>query len=69
MTWHTIREAAERVNRHPETIRRWIRTGQLTTITLTGDRYIRETDLLDCERRHRQAAQATRQPQQPHDQR
>ena len=44
--WLTIREAADLLNVHPETLRRWDRTGRLTTSrTPTGHRRYRRADL------------------------
>lgn len=53
----TIAQAAARVGRHPETIRRWIRQGRLDAIThpLLEHRWVDEEQLLDVERAARQA--------------
>ncbi len=41
----TVREAARRCGRSPETIRRWIWDGKLPARKLGNQLYIRETDL------------------------
>jgi transposase len=59
--WLTIPQAAARVGRSPETIRRWIRLGRLTGLRNPIDHqvYVRETQLLDVERDARAAHLAT----------
>lgn len=50
----TVPEAAERVNRNPETIRRWIRAGKLRARKIGTQHVIEEADLdavTDTERR------------------
>jgi excisionase family DNA binding protein len=58
---HTIPQAAERVGRSEETIRRWIRTGRLRAVRnpIDRQRYVLESELLDAERAARLAEQAT----------
>lgn len=62
MILHSIEQAAERVHRDPETIRRWIRQGSLTAITepITGRRYVDEEALLAAERGARMHQRQTR---------
>ena len=43
----TVPEAARRVGRNPETIRRWIRAGRLRATKLGTQHLIEETDLDD----------------------
>jgi len=43
----TVSEAAVRVKRNPETIRRWIRSGRLTAHKV-GTHQVVESDLLDA---------------------
>lgn len=43
----TVPEAARRVGRDPETIRRWIRSGRLTARKIGTQHIIEEADLLD----------------------
>jgi predicted site-specific integrase-resolvase len=51
MIWHTIEQAAERVHRDPETIRRWIRQGlTYRTEPVTGRRYVEDEALMAAER-------------------
>lgn len=50
----TVPQAAERVNRNPETIRRWIRAGKLRARKIGTQHVIEEADLdavADTERR------------------
>ena len=44
----TVPEAARRVNRNPETIRRWIRSGRLQSRKVGTQHVIEEADLLDA---------------------
>lgn len=62
MIWYTLGQAAERVNRDPETVRRWVRTGLLAAVKnpIDGKRYVREDHLLDVERDARRAQRLTR---------
>lgn len=62
MIWYTIPQAAARVRRKPDTIRKWIRQGWVTAIRnpIDGNRYIPEGPLLEAERRARLAAAETR---------
>jgi hypothetical protein len=67
--WYTIEQAAERVHRDPETIRRWIRQKRLAAELepISGRRYVEEEALLAAElgaRMHRQESWFTseRQP-------
>lgn len=69
MIWHTIEQAAERVHRDPETIRRWIRQGTLSyrAEPITGRRYVEDEALMAAElgaRMHRRQSWFTtdRQP-------
>jgi excisionase family DNA binding protein len=41
----TVPEAARRVRRDPETVRRWIRTGKLRTRRIGHQHFIEEADL------------------------
>lgn len=41
----TVREAARRIGRNPETIRRWIRSGRLRSERIGTHHLIAETDL------------------------
>jgi excisionase family DNA binding protein len=43
----TVPEAARRVNRDPETIRRWIRSGRLPARKIGTQHFVEESDLLD----------------------
>jgi excisionase family DNA binding protein len=43
----TVPEAAKRVNRDPETIRRWIRSGRLPSRRVGTQHIVDEGDLLD----------------------
>ena len=58
----TIPQAAARVGRRPDTIRRWIADGDLLAVRnpIDGHRYVREDQLLDVERSRRAAQRATR---------
>jgi hypothetical protein len=49
--WHSIEQAAERVHRDPETIRRWIREERLAAKRepISGRRYVEEEALLAAE--------------------
>lgn len=62
MICYTIDQAAERVHRNPETIRRWIRQQRLKAIfePITGMRYVREDDLLAAERGSRVGGRRSR---------
>jgi predicted site-specific integrase-resolvase len=61
MIGYTVPQAAERVGRDVQTIRRWIREGRLSSILgVDGHRYVWENDLLDAERDARQAQRFTR---------
>ncbi len=62
MIGYTIPQAAERVGRSEETIRRWIRTGKIRAVRnpIDRQRYVLESELLDAERAARLAEQATR---------
>lgn len=61
MIGYTIPQAAERVGRDPETIRRWIRTHRLPAIDgADGNRYVWEDDLLAAERDARRTQRSTR---------
>ncbi|GAB6899384.1 MerR family transcriptional regulator [Kineosporia succinea] len=55
MICYTIDQAAQRVHRTPETIRRWIRQEMLvaTFEPITGMRYVQEEHLLVAERESR----------------
>jgi excisionase family DNA binding protein len=44
----TVPEAAERVKRNPETVRRWIRSGRLRAQRIGTQHLIDEVDLLDA---------------------
>jgi excisionase family DNA binding protein len=44
----TVPEAARRVDRDPETIRRWIRSGRLPSRRVGTQYIIDEHDLLEC---------------------
>lgn len=57
----TIEQAAARVGRSPETIRRWIRQGRLTVIEhpLLPSRWVDVDELLEVERQARRAKRAT----------
>ncbi len=59
---HTVQQAAVRVGRSEETIRRWIRQGKLAAIThpLLPHRWVLEDDLLRVERDARAAQRRTR---------
>lgn len=63
MIFYTIDQAAERVSRKPDTIRQWIRNGQLPVARnpIDGKRYVAETSLLIAERANRVAQRETRQ--------
>lgn len=52
MILHTIEQAAERVHRDQETIRRWIRQGALEARLepISGRKYVEEEALLAAER-------------------
>ncbi len=70
MILYTIEQAAERVHRDPETIRRWIRQGALRAELepISGRKYVEESALLAAERgarMHRRESWFTseRQPQ------
>lgn len=41
----TVPEAARRLRRHPETIRRWIRSGRLRSEKVGTQHLVRESDL------------------------
>ncbi|WP_088312399.1 helix-turn-helix domain-containing protein [Kineosporia sp. R_H_3] len=62
MIWLTIPQAAARVGRKVDTIRRWVAVGDLTAIRnpIDRQRYVREEQLLDVERARRAAARANR---------
>jgi predicted site-specific integrase-resolvase len=57
----TIEQAAARVGRSPETIRRWIRQGRLTVVDhpMLPHRWVDVDELLEVERVARQAKRAT----------
>lgn len=57
----TIEQAAARVGRHPETIRRWIRKGHLSVVDnpLLPNRWVDVDELLEVERQARRAKRAT----------
>jgi excisionase family DNA binding protein len=48
----TVPEAARRVNRDPETVRRWIRSGKLRARKIGTQHVIEEDDLLDVAESH-----------------
>jgi excisionase family DNA binding protein len=48
----TVPEAARRVNRDPETVRRWIRSGKLRARKIGIQHVIEEDDLLDITESH-----------------
>lgn len=62
MIWYTIPQAAERVHRDPETIRRWLREERLTfhRSDIDGQRYVTETELLQVEMHLRNRQRETR---------
>ena len=43
----TVLEAARRLNREPETVRRWIRSGRLPARKIGTRHFIEESDLLN----------------------
>ena len=45
----TVPEAARRIGRHPETVRRWIREGRLPATRVGTQHLIEEDDLLAVE--------------------
>lgn len=45
----TVPEAAKRVRRDPETVRRWIRTGKLRARKIGSQHFIEEADLAGAE--------------------
>jgi len=47
----TVPEAARRIRRHPETIRRWIREGKLRSRKIGTQHVLDEKDLVAMERR------------------
>jgi len=58
MIWYTIEQAAERVGRHPSTIRAWIASGRLPVIhhdLVPGVRFVAEDALLAAFAAARQA--------------
>ena len=65
MIWYTIPQAAERVGRKVDTIRQWVRDGDVAAPRnpIDGQRYILEAQLLDVERDKRRAQRVTRTAQ------
>ncbi len=55
----TPREVAKNVNRDERTVQRWIKSGELPTVTQDGVRYVRSSDLADFLRNRWQATPAT----------
>ena len=62
MIYYTIDQAAQRVFRAPDTIRQWIRDGDLTARRnpLDGHRYVTEPELLRIEQEKRAKQRDTR---------
>ncbi len=61
MILHSIEQAAERVHRDPETIRRWIRQGRLAARLepISGLRFVEDEALMLAEQGARRARKAT----------
>jgi excisionase family DNA binding protein len=56
----SIRQAAYLVDRDEDTVRRWIRSGQLRAVRVRGRLYVDRVELVHAERSMRLAQAATR---------